>query len=589
MKRLVGRMKKAAAVSMAALLVLPMSASADVTTSEQLLDELEEIIEAQNEQIPQALLDETLGIAELEEAMEDAGYSIQGELGIKEESLALMELEDTLNAGNYAKFGVKHDPAGERWQLDLGLGMAQDSSLLDLVLYGDNQKLLLEIPQFYEGGVMLQSGNLAEQYKGSTLEQMLGALPQELDIDLDFYLDLDDLMESLGYNDSMERKSEDLVDDLEDSLTVTKNEADGQTVYAVTAPKEAVLTLYRELLSQYADLLEMTGAVTVNGTDDIHAEFDEIVDVLDLAIQDDIVLNYVVAGNRVTELNVDMVIDMNRVENLDRELMADMDGAVQETEAADASKNVVNMSCRVLYGASADPVDGMQILVDLTDMAGTEHVAVAITCDKETTATAETSIMHMQVKDGDEIIYDDDMLIESFDAATGAYNMRMQIRDEGNSDDNVAFVLDSTYENIVRGQSFDMVVNSLSVDADIDGVYESMGLTGMISVSADPGEFTCPKLQRDLLGMTQEEFVQLVTEIQVKVMGWAQQFAPETEASIASEPEQPVPEQSVPEQPVPDAPAADEAALETEAVVLDEPTAETESETLAVMTEVSEG
>ena len=143
--------------------------------------------------------------------------------------------------------------------------------------------------------------------------------------------------------------------------------------------------------------------------------------------------------------------------------------------------------------------------------------------------SAAVNTMQLMVKSEGETVYDDEIFRSSFDARTGDYDIRLGVKDGSNE---MAFVLDSTFVNVQKGKSFELVIDELSMVVD----DESIGIAGTVAMSGEPGEIAAPQNTKMILELTEEEFVNLLMEFQMNVGTWAQQFEPETEEDTGMDP-----------------------------------------------------
>ena len=160
---------KQAAIFAAAALVVPAAAQAKEDPGE----ELEEILETQMEQGEKSLLSKTLGLDELQENMEEEGFSVQTKFGVSRETWELLGVEAPTSEDGYLQMNLRAAEDAERWQFDLEAATDENTKFLTLSLYADEDQLAVSIPQFYDGALAIRSGSLLQQYNGSWLEQML--------------------------------------------------------------------------------------------------------------------------------------------------------------------------------------------------------------------------------------------------------------------------------------------------------------------------------------------------------------------------------------------------------------------------------
>ena len=207
---------KQAAIFAAAALVVPAAAQAKEDPGE----ELEEILETQMEQGEKSLLSKTLGLDELQENMEEEGFSVQTKFGVSRETWELLGVEAPTSEDGYLQMNLRAAEDAERWQFDLEAATDENTKFLTLSLYADEDQLAVSIPQFYDGALAIRSGSLLQQYNGSWLEQMLDQ-PLEEDVDLSFVP---------GEQEEDETQEDDSWELVKDAARVEKSEQGDETV-----------------------------------------------------------------------------------------------------------------------------------------------------------------------------------------------------------------------------------------------------------------------------------------------------------------------------------------------------------------------
>ena len=116
----------------------------------------------------------------------------------------------------------------------------------------------------------------------------------------------------------------------------------------------------------------------------------------------------------------------------------------------------------------------------------------------------------------------------TFDAQTGDLNADVEFTDGA---DSIQMKLDSTFRQPEEGSGFIWTVDELSMSS----MGETLGVSGEVSVTADPGELAAPEEERVVLEMTEGELVDLVNEVLTNVNVWAGQFVPQDSATDAVE------------------------------------------------------
>ena len=117
---------KQAAIFAAAALVVP----AAVQAKEDPGEELEEILETQMEQGEKSLLSKTLGLDELQENMEEEGFSVQTKFGVSRETWELLGVEAPTSEDGYLQMNLRAAEDAERWQFDLEAATDENTKFL---------------------------------------------------------------------------------------------------------------------------------------------------------------------------------------------------------------------------------------------------------------------------------------------------------------------------------------------------------------------------------------------------------------------------------------------------------------------------
>lgn len=527
------------------------------------IDELNEIMEEQVEEAGDSLMEQTLGLSDLADAIEDHGIDFQLSAKLTQETLEMLDLADDEYAGECARFGFKLDPNLEKWMLTAGLGEETDP-LLDASLYGDRDQLALILPQFYAGALALKAGNLKEQIVNSDLATILGMTPEDAaqipDIDMTFYpddMDAEDLFG--GYGDFLEEQAE----QLEDRVAVEKTEADGVVTYALTLEREMLMDVYRAVFREYMSVLAGAGMVFGTGenpSESMDAMIDQMLDVMGAGIPDQFTMYYEVRNNLVEKMYFEMPIDTAKIAEAQKDLESaeeefaenliesiEVEELAPAGEASDANGVTVvtspievsdpdieietsefkgTISFEMTYFEPAQPQKGFAVDMKMTEDATQESITIAMDFVTETQGTTETDTVTMELKENEETIYSGTVYTATFDAATGDLDAQILIEDE---DTSVALKLDGTFTNVEKGKGFVLTVDELSMS--VDG--EKLGLEGEVSVKADPGEVPAPSDSRAVLELKQEELVGLVSEISANAYIWSMKFVPQTDSTVA--------------------------------------------------------
>ena len=291
---------KQAAIFAAAALVVPAAAQAKEDPGE----ELEEILETQMEQGEKSLLSKTLGLDELQENMEEEGFSVQTKFGVSRETWELLGVEAPTSEDGYLQMNLRAAEDAERWQFDLEAATDENTKFLTLSLYADEDQLAVSIPQFYDGALAIRSGSLLQQYNGSWLEQMLDQ-PLEEDVDLSFVP---------GEQEEDETQEDDSWELVKDAARVEKSEQGDETVYSVIVPTETFLDFCQE---QYETLIEQLSGVT---TVTEYGDPNEFFACLKNAMEEELTLDFYTRHGFVTNVALEATIDTAEFEEYRKEL-----------------------------------------------------------------------------------------------------------------------------------------------------------------------------------------------------------------------------------------------------------------------------
>ena len=526
---------KQAAIFAAAALVVPAAAQAKEDPGE----ELEEILETQMEQGEKSLLSKTLGLDELQENMEEDGFSVQTKFGVSRETWELLGVEAPTSEDGYLQMNLRAAEDAERWQFDLEAATDENTKFLTLSLYADEDQLAVSIPQFYDGALAIRSGSLLQQYSGSWLEQMLDQ-PLEEDVDLSFVPG--------GQEDgTQEDDSWELV---KDAARVEKSEQGDETVYSVIVPTETFLEFCQ---AQYDGMVEwLASMATVTTYGDEEAFFA----CLKEAMEEECVLDFHVKDTLLTNITLETTINTAAIEEYQREqensenpdgptvsFGAVLPGTQTETggtneENAEADQNEVTKqiiggadgSTDIYLGSTGviteklsfaftdpeNPNAGFESSLKLEN--GEKKITVELSGERKRTGNTETYTLHLTQSDDDGINFDQDFYSVSFNAETGEYDGVLNFGEEVGMTG-----LDAAFTEIKAGESFDLRVDGLTI-ADETGAGS---INGTVSVQASPGELKAPENEKMFFELTEAQLLNLVMEIQQKGTAWQEKFMPE--------------------------------------------------------------
>lgn len=539
---------KAGASALAVSMIFQMTAFASP------MEELTAIIEAQNEAQKQhrSMLEEFLGTG-LGAAMKENGFSIQVRGNLMGDTIALMDAEEILSEDSYISFGFCNDPKQRKWLLEAGGGQTQEP-LLNMSLYGDEERLAFSLPQFYSGALSLHAGNLAEQYEGSAIAQIMGIEDEQMelpDINMKFY-------PSEGLTDAINQTftgwKEDILasaEELGEKAAVEKTEEGDASVYTVTVGTEHIAEFYQAYMNAYLSVLSDIGMAGLPEMEtfesEMEASWDEMLASMeqalgesfsaDIIVKDDLVSGYRFEGT--------MLIDQSEYDMTDTEDITDTleaaesaEDAAEEAEenaedaAEEAEENAVQNTANAeeahmaLDFTFADPADiskGYTCRCTVTSDSNTSDVVFDMASETDGSTEKYTGTYDISVEEaGVETLVS--MPFEmTFNSDTGDLDGNIEVNADGES---FLMKLDSTFAQVEKDKSFVWTVDEMSVSY----MGESLGVKGEVTVSADSGVFEAPQEERVLFDLTQGELVDLMNEVMANADTWMAQFAPEDAA-----------------------------------------------------------
>lgn len=546
---------KAGASALAVSMIFQMTAFASP------MEELTAIIEAQNEAQKQhrSMLEEFLGTG-LGAAMKENGFSIQVRGNLMGDTIALMDAEDILSEDSYISFGFCNDPKQRKWLLEAGGGQTQEP-LLNMSLYGDEERLAFSLPQFYSGALSLHAGNLAEQYEGSAIAQIMGIEDEQMelpDINMKFY-------PSEGLTDAINQTftgwKEDILasaEELGEKAAVEKTEEGDASVYTVTVGTEHIAEFYQAYMNAYLSVLSDIGMAGLPEMEtfesEMEASWDEMLASMeqalgesfsaDVIVKDDLVSGYRFEGTMLidqseydmtdTEDITDTLEAAESAEDAAEEAEENAEDAAEEAEenAEDAAENAVQNTANAeeahiaLDFTFADPADiskGYTCRCTVTSDSNTSDVVFDMASETDGSTEKYTGTYDISVEEaGVETLVS--MPFEmTFNSDTGDLDGNIEVNADGES---FLMKLDSTFDQVEKDKSFVWIVDEMSVSY----MGESLGVKGEVTVSADSGAFEAPQEERVLFDLTQGELVDLMNEVMANADTWMAQFAPEDAA-----------------------------------------------------------
>lgn len=502
------------------------------------MEELTAIIEAQNEAQKQhkSMLEEFLGTG-LGAAMKENGFSVQVRGNLTEDTIRLMDAEEILSEDSHISFGFRNDPKQRKWLLEAGGGQTQEP-LLNMSLYGDENRLALSLPQFYKGSLSLHAGNLAEQYEGSTIAQIMSVEDEEMqlpDINMKFYPS--DGMELLtGALSGWQEETLTNVQELGSKAAVEKTEEGDTSVYTVTVDTEHIVEFYQAYMASYLSLLSDFGVTGLPEMETFESEMESSWDEMlasmeqtfgeafsvDVLVKDDLVSGY--------RFETTMPIESDEYETAYTQEIADtLDAAESAEDAAETEEETAEIAeeleeANVAFDFTfTDPSDiGKGYTCKCTVTTDEDKVDVLFDLASDTDGSTEkyTGTYDITVEDaGTEALMS--MPFElTFNSETGDLDGSMEINADGES---ILMKLDSTFAQVEKDKGFVWTVDEMSMSY----MDESFGIKGEAAVSADPGEFEAPQEERVLFDLTQGELIDLMNEVMTNANTWMAQFAPE--------------------------------------------------------------
>ena len=548
-------MAKTGAAALAASMVFQTTAFAAPA------EELGEIFRAQSEAQtqPESLLSEFLGASKLGEAMKENGFFVQVKAGLLPETIGMAGVEGILSEDSHISFGFRNDPNQHRWQFDAGAGLTEES-LLDMSLYGDENCLALSLPQFFAGALSLHAGSLKEQYGQAALAQILGEIPEDFpDIQMSFYPSGSLATPVAGAFDQLKDEVFSSAIETVEQASVEKEEKGDTSVYTVTVSTEDILKFYESYMAAYVSALSELG---IAGTETLESEMEEELSAswqeslasLEQAMGEELSVDITVKDGLIQGYHFESMIALDNTGDTEPEYEEMLTGetagttdtavteeseAVTDTAVAEEPEAVTDavvmeetemgyMTCDFTYADPSDPGKGLRY--KFTMSTGYDTATILCNIDSVINGTVQTYSGTYDV-----YMWSEDMnslmiipFTATFDAQTGDLNADAEFTDGA---DSIQMKLDSTFRQPEEGSGFIWTVDELSMSS----MGETLGVSGEVSVTADPGELAAPEEERVVLEMTEGELLDLVNEVLTNVNVWAGQFVPQDSATDAVE------------------------------------------------------
>lgn len=518
------------------------------------MEELTAVIEAQNEAYTQhtSLLEEFLGTG-LGAAMKENGFSVQVRGNLMGDTIRLMDAEEILSEDSHISFGFRNDPKQRKWLLEAGGGQTKEP-LLNMSLYGDENRLAFSLPQFYKGALSLHAGNLAEQYEGSVIAQIMSVEGEEMEmpnINMSFYPS--EGAEVLtgafgGWKDEILTN----VQELGSKAAVEKTEEGDTSVYTVTVDTEHLVEFYQAYMSSYLSLLSDFGVTGLPEMEtfesEMEAAWDEMLASMEQTFGESFSVDVLVKDDLVSGYRFETTMPIGGDEYDTAYVVSDtLEAAESAEDAADEAEEITEDAADEAEEVAEDAEDMAEeveeahvafdfTFADPTDITKGYTCKCTVTSDydtadilfdmaSETDGTVEkyTGTYDISVEDaGAETLMSMPFEV-TFNSETGDLDGNIEINADGET---FLMKLDSTFGQVEKDKGFVWTVDELSMSY----MGESLGIKGEVAVSADPGEFEAPQEERVLLDLTQGELIDLMNEIMANANTWMAQFMPEDAA-----------------------------------------------------------
>ena len=492
------------------------------------MDELNDILEKQQE-IESDLdvaLEEQLGLTELGEAVEENGVRFVIDLEPGDKALTDPSLLDVLPEESYYHGNLQVDKNLKKWLLESGVGTAENA-LLDVSLYGDEQKLAISIPQFFEGAISIEAGSFLDQYNSSVLKELIESFGGDAlsgveipDFDLFFWPKEGENEEDAllnGNGNDLENK----VLAIAEKTDVEKLEEEGETIYRMTIATADIADLYKEILNQYANVFSALATLdSSSNIDEMPEKLDQMIDEMAAMLGDTISLDFHVKEELLEKITFELYLDTTALE----EKAEDSEDTDTIMEVNEPFQGYIDYE--IIFADPSQPMKQVDYNVTMTDLDQNEFAHIFITLKTEKEGTTVTSSLESELAFKDEDEFETIPFVSgqlTYDTAAQDLDGELAIMTDENT---IIYTLDSSFSEIEKGKSFCWNVDELS--ATVDG--ETISLKAKIDLDADPGEFAAPVKETLLFGTDQNEIYGLIGEIAMNAQTWAAQFEPETEA-----------------------------------------------------------
>ena len=567
------------AAILSAAMLMP-SASFATSSDTNVLDELNAILTAQQEQATASLLEETLGLSRLTQTASENGLQWRFTGGLLPETAELLDIPDDWNDTTFSLNG-QIDPKLKKYLFEAGLQHAADA-LLDFSLYGDENLLAVAIPQFYSGSLALRSGNFREQYLNSGLSELLGtdASDDIPDLNLHFY------PQTAASEDSLVSDLQDSINDLQNSVAVTKETTDGIDLYTATLHADQVISFYRELFQQLLAPMQALDDFSADDAADLNAQLEEMLTMFQSVLPEEIPVQFEVKDQLLQCVRYELDLDVNALEALadeyddyayddandldvdddtddryddadDRHDTDDYDDADDLYDSGDSDDtgaafgihvdssvselpddiNTVSCTYELAFANPENLSEGYNFFMNIGyDEDPSALMAVSLNYSQQQEDGTESAALSLNIDADGESVYSATPYVMQFDSASNELAAQFSMTDS-DTDETVALFFSGTFSDIDPGKGFQLDVDDLSLNyvTDTTEDLESLGITASLFVSADPGDITTPTDCRYLLEMDQNALMSLFMECSANAETWSQLYAPELESEIESE------------------------------------------------------
>lgn len=471
-----------------------------------------------------SLLSEYLGTEAIKESIAEKGFEFMTSWGLQEGTLETLGMDPGIFEEPYANLGLMWDPAEKRWSFSVGGGLSEEASLSAWV-YGDTEKLLLGCEPFYDGAIGINSGSFLDQYVGSALEELLVSLLDAPDIsgipdfDLMFYPENIDLSAIQRPAEEIGEKFLEKYKEMEENLLVESEVFEDGAAYYVACETEQILEFYQVLFNELIALSLDTGAMDYEAAMETNEEILTFMEDAKKALGENITMYFMVDENGlISSIAYSLSI-------MDETYSYGEDGEATEPEIPETV-----LSCAIDFADPADPWNTFDVIVDVWKMDDPVNTdSIWLTKQTETTDTLSETTLSLMVKENEEVLYWGIPYSYSFNAENGDLDMTISMTE----DENVAITLDSSFTDVVPGESF--VWNMDGLTMEVEG--EAIGLTGNVKVSAGVKNSYEPENVVMLCEATQGELFTVMNQAMMNAQEWLAQFQPETEAMSVPESE----------------------------------------------------